>query len=379
MKVLILYEISHQVVLMDSLCENLNKIGIDAESFDTSLLRLYSPKRHKKSFWLWLYKKSQKLPRGRGFIERHFYYRLILQLSKGYDIIDVQSLFNSMYSFLVPKFKENKKKVKVHIWGSDFYMNVPEWVRWQVKVYERTDIIQIATKQMAGDFIKRFPEYKNKIRSGVFGNQHLDDLLDFKKHPEKTDLSFIKGDFKGKIVVTCGYNARSRHQHLKIIEALNRLPQEQQDKLFVVFPMTYLREKKYIQKVNQSLENVHFAYFMINEYMSEEQLKSLRMFTDLYINIIESDALSSSTQEHLFCGNVVLVGDWLPYSVFEENGVFYLKTSLDQLQNNIDYAITNLNELKKKSSDNPNNLYNICSWSSAIPRFEKIYNEMLSM
>ena len=377
MKVLILYHSSNQVVLMDSLCENINRIGIYADSFDTSLLRLYSPKGHKKSFWLWLYKLSRKLPRGKGFIEHHFYYRLLLQLSKGYDIIDVQSLFKPMYSYLVPEFKKEGKKVKVHIWGSDFYKDLPEWVRWQVKVYEKTDIIQIATEQMKGDFVKRFPEYESKIRTGVFGNQHLDDLIEFKKHPERKDLSFISGDYHDKLIITCGYNARSRHQHIKMIDAINKLPHELQDKLFVIFPMTYLREKKYLEQVEDALRNVLFKYVMINDFMTENQLMSLRTLTDLYINIIESDALSSSTQEHLFCGNVAIVGDWLPYSIFEENGIFYIKTSLEQLSNNIHYAITHIEELKAKSIDNAKHLYKTTSWESAIPKFKEIYQEML--
>lgn len=378
MKVLILYDISHQVVLMDSLCENINKIGIYADSFDASLLRFYSPQGGEKCFWVWLYKKAQRLPHGKGFIKRHFYLRLILQLSKNYDIIDVQSLFEQKYSFLIPKLKEMGKKVKVHIWGSDFYLDLPERVRWQVKVYESVDIIQIATNQMKMDFVKKFPEYKSKIRVGVFGNQHLDDLIDFKMHPERMDLSFIPVYYNGKIVVTCGYNARPRQQHLKMIQALNDLSQEQQDKLFVVFPMTYLRDDEYIRRVEGALSNVHFKYVMIKDYMTETQLMSLRMITDLYINIIESDALSSSTQEHLFCGNVVIVGDWLPYSIFEENGVFYIKSTLEQLSNNIKYAIAHIDELRIKSTFNPSLLYGITSWKSAISKFKNVYEEMLN-
>ena len=377
MKVLILYGFSHQVVLMDSLCESINRIGIYADSFDTSLLRLYSPKGHKRSFWVWLYKESMKLPRGKGFVKRHFYNRLLLQLSNGYDIIDVQSLFDPMYSVLVPIFKEKGKKVKVHIWGSDFYLNLPEWVRWQVKVYEKADIIQIATEQMKRDFVKRFPEYETKTRTGVFGNQHLDDLIEFKKHPERIDLSHVSGDYNGKLIVTCGYNARPRHQHIKMIEALNNLPQEQQDKVFVIFPMTYLRETDYLEQVENALSNVRFKYVMINDYMTEDQLMSLRMFTDLYINIIETDALSSSTQEHFFCGNVVVVGDWLPYSIFEDNGIFYIKTSLEQLKDNIFYAITHIDELKTKSAKNPDLLYKIASWKRASSKFKTIYEEMI--
>jgi len=365
------------MVLMDSLCENLNKAGVYADSFDTSLIRFFSPKGQKKPILVSLYKLTKKLPYGKRFFERHFLHRLIMYLIKDYDIIDVQSLFKPMYGYLVPKFKEKGKKVKVHIWGSDFYMDIPDRVRWQVKVYDKADIIQIATEQMKSDFFGRFPQYEHKVRIGVFGNQQLDNLIEFHKHPEKQDLSFIRGDYQDKLIVTCGYNARSRHQHLKMIEALDKLPHELLDSIFVIFPMTYLRENNYLKQVEDALKNVRFSYVMINDYMTENQLMSLRTMTDLYINIIESDALSSSTQEHLFCGNVVIVGDWLPYSIFEENGLFYIKTSLEQLYHNIFYALTHMEELKKKSAENPARLYRITSWESAIPKFKEIYEEML--
>ena len=358
MKVLILYHSSNQAVLMDSMCKHLNKIGICSDSFDTTKLRMFSPKGHKKPFCVWLYKKLMKLPHGKNFIERHFFYRLIRRVAKDYDIIDVQSLFKPMYGYLVPQFKRMGKKVKIHIWGTDFYKYSfePNHAKWQTVALRDADIIHVATETMKSDFINRFPEFTSKIRTGVFGNQHLDDLMEFAKNPERTDLSFVKENCQNKIIVTCGYNARSRHQHLKMIDAIDKLPRNIQDRIFVVFPMTYLRENAYLTQVQTALNKVHFKYAIINDFLSENQLFSLRSLTDLYINVIKSDALSSSTQEHLFSGNVVIVGDWLPYNIFEENGLFYIKTSLTKLYDNIHYAIAHIDELKKRCTENPKRL-----------------------
>lgn len=378
MKILILYHSSNQVVLMDSLCKNLNDVSSSVDSFDTTAIRLFSPKRHKKSIWVWLYRKKKYLPRGRSFVEKHFLHRLILHLSRDYDVIDVQSLFKPMYSYLVPQFKKMGKKVKVGFWGTDFYnfSFIPEHEKWQNVVLKHADIIHIGTEAMKTDVVKRFPQYEKKMRTGVFGNQHLDDLKEFRKQPERYDKSFISEDINGKIIVTCGYNARSRHQHLKMIEAINELPLELQNSIHVVFPMTYLRESSYLEKFNKALENVHFQYTVINEYLTENQLFTLRTITDLYINIIVSDALSSSTQEHLFSGNVVIVGEWLPYNIFEDNGLFYIKTSLEKLSDNIRYALTNIDKLKSKSSSNAERLYNITSWKSAISNLKGMYEEL---
>lgn len=380
MKILILYPATNQTVLMDSLCNNLNDLGLYADSFDTASLRLYSPQGHKRCIWVWLYKAALKLPRCRSFIECHFFHRLILLLAKDYDVINVQSLFQSIYSVLVPKFKNRGKKVVLTIWGTDFYYHINEvkWPEWQIIVFNACDAIQIATESVKNAFVNKLPQYKDKIRVVIFGNQHLDDLATIKKHPECIDYSFIQGDYQGKIIVTCGYNARSRHQHLKMIEALERLPRELQSKIFVVFPMTYLREEKYLIKIEDALKHVHFKYTMINQFMTESQLFSLRMMTDLYINIIESDVLSSSTQEHLFCNSIVIVGDWLPYDVLEENGIFYIKTSMYDMYDNIYYALINRNKLKMQCMDNPERLYKLTSWKSAKGKFKEMFEQLYS-
>ena len=45
MKILIIYHISHQIVLMKSLCEQINKVGLYADAFDINSLLFMSPKR----------------------------------------------------------------------------------------------------------------------------------------------------------------------------------------------------------------------------------------------------------------------------------------------------------------------------------------------
>ena len=381
MKVLILYHVSHQNVLMDSLCENINKEGLYADSFDTTSVRLYSPKGKKMPFCVRLYKLTRRLPRGKHFLERLFLHKIILFLIRDYDIIDIQSLFLPMYKDLVTIFKEKGKKVKVQMWGTDFYQYSfePSWYNWQKTVLENADIIQVGTKAMKNDFDKRFPELEKKLRIGNFGNQHLDDLIDFKKHPEKNDLSFLSGDYKGKLIVTCGYNAYPRQQHIIMIEAINKLPSQLLDYLYVIFPMTYLRDDAYLKKVNEALKNVRFKYEIINNYMTEHQLFSLRMITDLYVNIIKTDVLSGSTQEHLFCGNAVIVGEWLPYNIFDENKLCYKKTSLSQLSYNIYDTLVNIEDFKRRCVDNQDRLYAIASWKSAVSNFVSIYREMYNL
>ena len=132
-----------------------------------------------------------------------------------------------------------------------------------------------------------------------------------------------------------------------------------------------------MDEIYNVLKNTDINYQVITNRLTEEQVLSLRIITDIAINIQTSDVLASSLQEHLYCGNILIVGEWLPYSIYDENGIFYIKTSLEQLYHNILYALTHMEELKKKSAENPARLYRITSWESAIPKFKEIYEEIL--
>lgn len=65
------------------------------------------------------------------------------------------------------------------------------------------------------------------------------------------------------------------------------------------------------------------AYSIIEDFLSEEQVSALRLIGDVFIQLQTTDALSASTQEHIYAGARVIVGSWLPYSFLLENGVCF--------------------------------------------------------
>ena len=378
MKILIIYHISHQIVLMKSLCEQINKVGLYADAFDINSLIFMSPKGHKKPIPLAIYKLLIKIPFVRHYAKKLLYKKLILNIAKGYDIIDIQSLFNKFYLTIVSEL-HTKKKIKAQLWGSDFYRTTPEKLKWQNIVFRYVDIIQVSTQQMADDFTTIHPKLKEKVRVGTFGNQHLDDLNYLFEHPDKEDLSFLNHDYIGKTIITCGYNGGEKQQHLEIIKALSSLPPNIKKELFVIFPMTYLAQKNYLDEIYNVLKNTDINYQVITNRLTEEQVLSLRIITDIAINIQTSDVLASSLQEHLYCGNILIVGEWLPYSIYDENGIFYIKTSLPSLSQNINEAIYNKKALKDYCKTNPQKLYDITSWNVTTNQWKRIYEEIYSI
>ena len=80
-----------------------------------------------------------------------------------------------------------------------------------------------------------------------------------------------------------------------------------------------------------------------------------------------TDAFCGALQDHLYCENVVIIADWLDYPEYDNNNVFYIKTSKEDLYNNILYSIEHYEELKEKTQSNKEKLKKLTSWSNVLP------------
>jgi hypothetical protein len=112
--------------------------------------------------------------------------------------------------------------------------------------------------------------------------------------------------------------------------------------------------------------------------LSHRENAELKILTDIVVNIQITDTLSASLQEHLYAKNILLVGEWLPYKIFDENGIFYMKTSCEKLSENISYCIDNLDVLKQKTKNNYMKIKSLSSWDFVSRDWLKIYNELLN-
>ena len=191
------------------------------------------------------------------------------------------------------------------------------------------------------------------------------------------DTSFLSKHAEGKLIITCGYNGRRMQQHLVILEAIDKLPDNLKQRIFLFLPMTYKLAEEHYNEVYEKLEDMGIPYQIQKERLSLEQNLTMRMKTNIVVNIQKTDALSGSLQEHLYCSNVLIVGDWLPYEILSENGVFFIKTSLDTLSINIKEAIIHYDKYKKKCNNNRTNLYNLTSWKAILPQWKTMYEELI--
>lgn len=383
MKILILHpQNKNQQSLMESLCEQLNKFGIHTNRIEYNTYNFYSPNGDPVPWACRVYHFFEKIPKIR-VISRKFFRKYIVNIYsniiKDYDILDLQSSFVKDFAGIAEIAQKNGVKVKTLIWGSDFNLETPEQRPWKDRIYKYSDIIQLGPlrKETDGKFIGRYPKYSSKTRRAPVGRDQFDYLDKMFEHVSLQDYSFLSEQAKGKLMVTCGYNGREMQQHLLMLDAINKLPKELKQKIFLFLPMTYLLKDDYYVQVLERIEKTGIPYQIQRERLPLEQNLTMRIRTDITVNIQEHDGLASSIQEHLYCGNVLIAGEWLPYSFFTDNNVFYLKTSIDNLSINIKDVIEHFSDYKQKCINNRDNLYKITSWKAVLPKWKEMYDELL--
>ena len=375
MKILLLYQYSAHNITMDLLCENLHQNGIDADSFNVVSWRFHSINRNRQPILLRILKPFMFIPRIRGLFILLFRQKILLTLSKNYSIIDIH-FFSSIYDQLISAFKNDKKMVKVTLWGSDFYRSDLNRREDQRKVYKNVDIIQLATKQMLLDFLNIYPENGSKMRLAHFGNNSFE-LIE--KFQQKIDFEGFKKELKipnDKIVIVCGLNGSEGHQHELIFDSIYNLEEGIKKQIYLIVPMTYGGNQAYITKLKKKLATLKLSNQIIEKSLSNENLCKLRIVSDIMISIQISDAFSASVQEHIFAGGIVIVGDWLPYEIFKDYDIRYVKTEIENLTNNLNKTILNFTALKEECKKNKEKITALSAWKSSIKDWVSNYSDL---
>ena len=375
MKILILYQFSGHSRMVDILCENLHENGIDADSFNVVSWRFHSINKNRQPIPLIILKPLMVIPRVQGLIIMLFRQKIVMTLSRNYSIIDIH-FFSSIYDQLISAFKNDKKMVKVTLWGSDFYRSDLNRSEDQRKLYKNVDLIQLATKQMLGDFLNVYPENRSKMRLAHFGNNSFE-LIE--KLQQKKDIDGFKKELKipnDKIIIVCGLNGSEGHQHELIFESIYNLEEGIKKQIYLIVPMTYGGNQDYITKLKKKLATLKLSNQIIEKSLSNENLCKLRIVSDIVISVQISDAFSASVQEHIFAGGIVIAGDWLPYGIFKDYDILYVKTEINNLTYNLNKTILSFTALKAECKKNKEKITALSAWKSSIKDWVSNYSDL---
>ncbi|MBO4581950.1 MAG: glycosyltransferase [Bacteroidales bacterium] len=383
MRILLLHKNDFiQMSLMESVCRHLNDVGVYMDMLNITTKEFISPQGGRFQFGVVdkFYKFLMRIPKVRVLIKKYFPYNSLLcsWIARNYDILDIQSLFVFDFSTIAKKCHQKGIRIKTHIWGSDLFRETVDQKVWHDEIYKHSDKIQVSTENAVSYFKKVYPQYADKLIRIPYGLDQFDLLDKLLEDSTSVDFSFFDKQVEGKMLVTCGYNGRKEQQHMLILEAIEKLPIELKQKIFLFLPMTYLLEEDYYHQINEKLKTLQIPYQIQRERLSLHQNLSMRIKTDIVVNIQTTDGLAASLQEHLYCGNVLLAGDWLPYDIYLDNGIYYCKTAIENLSSNLQSVIENYPVYKQWCLNNRKSLYNLTSWTAIAPQWRNMYEEIIS-
>lgn len=380
-RVLIVFPFQHQFSVVEGKCDFLNSHGlrVDAYLIQNWKFDFYTFGRNTKPLIFlvlkYLYGLLIMLPGIYRFgIDKSFQLWIYKSIINRYDIIELAGVYSEFRLQLARYAKAKGKKVNVAIWGSDFYGITDYQNDWRKELFDIADQVSMGTKKMKNDFINAYPEYKNKIYQSISGLTQFEKLKDILEGSVDKDTSFLENKYEGKIILTIGYSGRTWQQHFYAIDALEKISRKNKDKLFLIVPMTYDANPEYKNYIENRLSRLGIPYQILEKRLSLEQNLSMRIISDIAICIQNTDALAASVREHIMAGSVFIGGDWLPYSLFLNEGMYFRPTSLDNLSNTIEDVIENIKEEKRKCLKNTELMYNYSSWTKRGEDYLKMYD-----
>ena len=227
--------------------------------------------------------------------------------------------------------------------------------------------------------VRNFGEYygdeiKKKMAKLPFGVE----VLDWIRQKEGMREEDLKEKFRlptDKLVVTCGHNALESHQHIKVIEALEKLAADRKEQMFFVFPMTYpAGQDAYIEKVREKLDRSGLGYLILTEFMDFEEMAEYAMASDVMLHVQTTDQLSSTMLEEMYAGSITIAGEWLPYRSLREMGMFFLDAkSVSDIGTVLEQVVINRVEYKEKSKANKEIIWKNSSWDGVAPGWRALW------
>ncbi len=377
MNILILYPHYNQKIMMHNFALMLKRRGILA---DVICIRSYDVERNTFVKWpSYIEKCFRHIFKSRFYFSvrvcrKITYYFLLRKLFHNYDLIDFHSYY-PIYNHLMRYCVNKNIQFDIMLWGSDL-MRATEKRRKQQK-YGFDNCYRIKLSENLHDvMLEAYGKiYDDKCRIVYFGNSDFP-VIDSLTEPEVKEIKQkLYGDIEGKKIVVCGYNGFQSQNHNKMIEALSVLNEAEKKAIHVVLPMTYGGDNEYKNNVRNQIESLSVTYTLLDTFLETKEVAAIRKTADIVINVQNSDAIAGSLQDHLYCGNVCIFGEWLNYSPYTNNGIFYIKTSMDGITDHLREILNNFDSYHDKCIASHNKIKELFSWETTIQKQVAVYGE----
>ena len=383
MKVLLVGDFLPESVLLDSLALRLAgpDVQVDGLGVLAALFRRYND--HTETPIPLRPRLLSRLPKFKTLVKvlnvRRFLARGGPGLEAPYDICNIHFAWYGN-AFLLPHLRALAGKIILSVWGSDFYYHRSLYRPFQKRLFEDADVLTFANEYTRDDFNRYYADrYARKCEIVRFGIRILDNIRDLEKTESPAVSRRKLGIPEDAFVITCGNNANLNNQICRVIDSLLKVRDLLPPRARLLFPMTYGKEKsKAIASVQARLQGQNIPFTIFHEFLDDLDVARIRRATDIMIHLPRWDQFSGAMQEHLFAGNLVITGAWLPYRKFEENGVFMkLCENLDQFPAVLADSLKSLSQFRSLGAGNKDIIWRLSSWEANTPLWKNLYRKTL--
>lgn len=287
------------------------------------------------------------------------------------DIVNIQFV-SILDIFLVSFLNQNFNKIIISFWGSDLLRQKKWKLALLFPLFNICTYITFETDDMRQDFERRVSDkYSSKIKIVQHGSTVLDAIDGCSNNEIKSFKNKWNLPDDRKIIVI-GYNGYRAQRHIAAIQSMMDA-KINSDEVFIIFPWTYGNEDSSYRNEVEEFVSGKFHYVFLDEFLSDNEVASLRMITDILVQIQTTDALSSSMLETLYAGNAVITGKWLPYESALKKGL-YLKL-VDSPKDVGQALISSLHEdtAQHQVDQNKSIIFQLLSWKSNIEQWISLY------
>jgi len=280
---------------------------------------------------------------------------------------------------LLPYIRSNVRTI-VTFWGSDLLragVSDQDLIR---KTADSADALVVGAEDLFDKLHEINTSVLDKtsvIRMGITAFDSIDKRRDKAAEAKRTLLGV---EFADRTVITVGYNAGRAQQHINSLRSIATLPNEMKDSIAVILPLTYQNDDTaYLKELEEYFADTGIRGIMLKEFMNDEEIATLCLATDIFINGQTTDAISASMLEQLYSGSLVINGKWLNYRFLDDNGIEYEQFSdFDSLRDVLYCAIKSVKNGSIITSKNADILKESFSWEASRKKWKSIYEAMIN-
>lgn len=296
------------------------------------------------------------------------------------DIIEIQGPpHNILAPILGRLIRFMNCKAFIMFWGSDILAIPDKGVKKLEKVICEATLINRPGLQTYKTFVNYYGyKYeglftKKSLRFGTLALQWID-----KKWNElgKSGCKNKLGIDVGKTCIAIGYNGNTRHQHIKVLEILNKLSEQAKAKIHLLFHFVGCENESYKDTVTHMLEQSSFSYTFIEKQLNFDDIAILRLATDIFIHAQVTDGLSGSIRECLYSGVTVVNPYWIQYDELKKLGADYIEyETFDQLKEIVNQYMQG--NIEVDANKNKKIIYENYAWDALSDDWIKAFDQMM--